>query len=171
MIHIYSGNGKGKTTAAVGLAVRAAGAGMRVLFCQFLKNGSSSEIKVLSEMKKITVRYCKECNRFTFRMNEEEKIIVKNAHNKLLNEIKRLISSDSVDIVVMDEIFRAYNAMLVDKKEVRNIVIDCPEHIELILTGRSPAPIFRKYADYYSVIRAVKHPYNNGVKARKGIEY
>lgn len=61
--------------------------------------------------------------------------------------------------------------MLVNKKEVRNIVIDCLEHIELILTGRFPAPIFRKYADYYSVIRAVKHPYNNGIKARKGIEY
>ena len=171
MIHIYSGNGKGKTTAAVGLAVRAAGAGMRVHFCQFLKNGSSSEIKVLKELKNVTVRYCKECNSFTFQMNEEEKIIVKNAHNKLLNEIKSLIRSDSVDVVVMDEIFGAYNAMLVDKKEVCDMVSDCPRHIELLLTGRSPAPIFEKYADYYSIIQAVKHPYNNGIKARKGVEY
>lgn len=171
MIHIYSGKGKGKTTAAVGLAVRAAGAGMRVHFCQFLKNGSSSEINVLRGLENVTVRYCEECSKFTFQMNEEEKIIVKNAHNKLLNEINRLICSDSVDVVVIDEIFGAYNSMLVDKKEVRNIVINCPEHIELILTGRSPASIFRKYADYYSVIRAVKHPYNNGITARKGIEY
>jgi len=91
MIHIYSGNGKGKTTAAIGLAVRAAGAGKRVLFCQFLKNGSSSEISVLKELKNVTVRYCVECGKFTFSMNDEEKMIVKSAHNKLLNEIRELI--------------------------------------------------------------------------------
>ena len=171
MIHIYSGNGKGKTTAAVGLAVRAAGAGMRVHFFQFLKNGSSSEIKVLKELNNVTVRCSGECKKFTFQMNEEEKIIVKNAHNKLLNEIKNLIKSNSADVVVMDEIFGAYNAGLVDKKSVRSIVSECSGRVELILTGRSPAAVFRKYADYYSVIRAVKHPYNSGIKARKGIEY
>lgn len=171
MIHIYSGNGKGKTTAAVGLAVRAAGAGKRVLFCQFLKNGSSSEISVLKKLKNVTVRYCVKCEKFTFRMSDEEKMIVKSAHNNLLNEIRELIRRESVDVVVMDEIFRAYNAMLINPKEVCDLVKDCPENIELILTGRSPAPIFRKHADYYSVIRAVKHPYNHGIKARKGIEY
>lgn len=171
MIHIYSGNGKGKTTAAVGLAVRAAGAGLRVHFCQFLKNGNSSEINVLKQLKNVTVQYCNECGKFTFQMNDEEKSIVKTAHNKMLSEIKELICNVSVDVVVMDEIFRAYNAMLINKKEVCDLVSDCPNNIELILTGRSPAPIFKKHADYYSVIRAVKHPYNRGIKARIGIEY
>ena len=171
MIHIYSGNGKGKKTAAVGLAVRAAGAGKRVLFCQFLKNGSSSEVSVLQKCKNITIRYCDACGKFTFDMNDAEKGIIKFAHNKLLNEIRELIRCESVDVVVMDEIFGAYNAMLIDKKEVCRLVSDCPKHMELILTGRSPAPIFRKHADYYSVIRAVRHPYHRGIKARKGIEY
>ncbi|MDE6019512.1 MAG: cob(I)yrinic acid a,c-diamide adenosyltransferase [Ruminococcus sp.] len=171
MIHIYSGNGKGKTTAAVGLAVRAVGAGLRVHFCQFLKNGDSNEINILKQLNNMTVGYCEECRKFTFQMNDDEKNIVKNTHNKLLNEIESLISQNSIDVVVMDEIFKAYNSALLDQKKVREIVYNCPKHIELILTGRSPSKVFKKAADYYSVIRAVKHPYNNGIKARKGIEY
>lgn len=171
MIHVYSGKGKGKTTAAVGLAVRAAGAGMRVYFYQFLKNGSSSEIKALRELKNVTVGYCRECNNFTFQMNEEEKNIVKNAHNKLLDEIKSHISKKSADLIVIDELFGAYNALLIDRKKVRDIIYNCPENIELILTGRAPTKVFRKAADYYSVINAVKHPFDNGIRARKGIEY
>lgn len=171
MIHVYSGKGKGKTTAAVGLAVRAAGAGMRVHFYQFLKNGSSSEIKVLRELESVTVGYCRECNKFSFQMNDEEKIIVKNAHNELLDEIESHIRKKTADLIVMDELLGAYNALLIDRKKVRDIICGCPDDIELILTGRAPTKVFRKAADYYSVINSVKHPFDNGIRARKGIEY
>ena len=77
MLHIYTGNGKGKTTAAVGLAVRACGAGLRVAVFQFLKNGSSSEISVLRSLPGMTVETCECCNKFVFRMSEEEKSAVK----------------------------------------------------------------------------------------------
>ena len=73
MLHIYYGNGKGKTTAAVGLTVRAVGSGMKVAFFQFLKNGSSSEISVLEELENVTVICCEECQKFTFAMNDLEK--------------------------------------------------------------------------------------------------
>lgn len=171
MIHIYSGNGKGKTTAAMGLAVRAAGAGLRVHICQLLKNGSSSEISVLKQLENVTVRYCTECDKFTFLMNATEKEIVKKAHDQLLDEIALRIRERTVDVVVMDEMLGAYNAKLLDRKKVRNLIESCPRDIELILTGRAPAKVFRESADYYSAIREVKHPYHNGVKARKGIEY
>lgn len=95
---------------------------------------------MLKELKNLTVQYCNECGKFTFQMNDEEKNIVKAAYNKMLNEIKELICNNSVDVVVIDEI--AYNAMLINKKEVCNLVSDCPKNIKLILTERSLASIF-----------------------------
>lgn len=169
MIHIYTGSGKGKTTAAAGLAVRALGAGLRVCFFQFLKNGSSSEIKVLRDAG-ADVHFCKECNKFTFAMTPEEREKVKLAHDRQLNDIKQLIVSGDADLIVLDEIFAAYNSNILDRRIARDIV-SCAGETELVLTGRSPSRFFRERADYISSISAVKHPYTKGIPARKGIEY
>ncbi len=171
MIHIYSGDGKGKTSAAVGLAVRGAGAGLRVAFFQFLKDGSSSEIAVLKEIKGITVRCCEGCRKFIFEMSEEEKAAVIEEHNRMLSEICSVIEGHEADIIVLDEFFDAYNTGFFDRLTAEDIVTQRSGSIELVLTGRDPAALFCGIADYHSEILSVRHPYNKGAPARKGIEF
>lgn len=171
MIHIYSGDGKGKTTAAFGLALRGAGAGMRVCIFQFLKDGSSSEIGVLKSVKGISVTCCDECQRFVFQMSEIEKAAVIKKHNEMLEQIKTLFQNGGADMIVLDEFFGAYNEEMFDRSAAERIVLSCPDSIELVMTGRDPAKVFCEHADYHSEIRSVRHPYDNGAMARKGIEY
>lgn len=165
MIHIYHGNGKGKTTASVGLAIRAAGAGLRVVFVQFLKNGSSSEIKILKNF--VQVEYCQECNKFTFQMNDEEKAVVTEKHNQMIEKA----FESGADVIILDEFIDAYNKKMVDRKLSEILISENKETAEIILTGRDPAKVFTEQADYISEITAVRHPYKKGVTARKGIEY
>ena len=171
MIHIYSGDGKGKTTAAVGLALRGAGAGMRVSFFQFLKDGSSSEIGLLKSVKRISVTCCRECGKFVFQMTEKEKAAVTASHNEMLEKIKKAVKDGGADMIILDEFFGAYSEGMLDRSAAEEIVLNCPDSIELVLTGRDPASIFCQRADYHSEIRSLRHPYDKGIKARKGIEY
>lgn len=169
MIHIYTGNGKGKTTASVGQAIRGAGAGMKVFFFQFMKNGNSSEISVLEKIG-ITVMCCHECNKFIFQMNEGEISAVKVSHNRMLDKAINIIESGSTDMIVLDEFFGAYNANLFDR-ELAGKVVSFDSGTEIILTGRNAPALFMDKADYITVMQKEKHPYNNGAGARKGIEY
>ena len=171
MIHIISGNGKGKTSSAVGLAVRAAGADMKTAIFQFLKDGSSSEIGVLRSANGITVRCCEECRNFLWEMDNDEKKAVTESQNRMLEEAKDLIAGKAVDMVVLDEFFAAYNTGTVDKALAEEIVLSCPDRVELVLTGRDPAEVFCNAADYHSEILSVRHPYDKGISARKGIEF
>ena len=171
MIHIISGNGKGKTSAAAGLALRAAGAGMRVIFFQFLKDGSSTEIGVLRSVKGITVSCYEECRKFLWEMDEGEKRAVTESRDRMLKEAGELITGGGADMVVLDEFFAAYNTGTVDKALAEEIVLSCPDRVELVLTGRDPAEVFCNAADYHSEILSVRHPYDKGISARKGIEF
>ena len=165
MVHIYCGDGKGKTTAAVGLAVRYFGSGGRVYFYQFMKNGTSSEIDILKNIG-IYTKACKPCNKFTFLMNDDEKKLVKEYHNEMLSEISK-IKEES--LIVLDELASAYNKNLLDRCLAENIVLN--NKSEIVVTGREPARIFVDNADYISEINEIKHPYKKGIAARKGIEY
>lgn len=169
MIHIYTGDGKGKTTSAAGLAVRGAGAGMRVFFFQFMKNGSSSEIRMLENMG-INVICCRECSKFTFLMNEKELSAVRNTHNIMLEKAWSIINKNTADMVVLDEFIGAYNSSLFDRELAEKIVLSRTD-IEIILTGRNAPEIFTDKADYVTVMQKEKHPYDKGTGARKGIEY
>lgn len=171
MIQIYCGDGKGKTTAALGLAVRAAGAGMRVRFVQLLKGGHTSELASLARLPEVTVCRCDRDYGFTFRMTEADRAAVTACHNRLLTETVQAMAAHSTDLVVLDELFAAYNAGLLDRTLAEQLVRDCPASEELVLTGREPAECFLAAADYISEIRAVRHPYTRGVAAREGIEY
>ncbi len=163
ILHIYHGNGKGKTTSAIGLAIRAVGAGLKVSFVQFLKNGSSSETDIL---KYVGIEYicCETCNKFVFQMSESEKVFLKSEYNKILQQV---FSSDA-NIIVLDEFLDVYNLDMIDKSSA-----DCILNTEkeVILTGRNPAEIFINNADYISEINSIRHPYEKGVPARKGIEF
>ena len=171
MIEIYCGDGKGKTTSAIGLAVRGAGAGMRVHIVQFLKGGHTSELSILENIPNITIMRCDKEYGFTFNMDDTEKERLTACHNDLLHKASDLIWSGKTDMLILDEYFCAYNLHLFDKEFANRIVFTCPDTVELILTGRDPEPQFIEQADYVSEIHAVKHPYENGISAREGIEY
>lgn len=171
MLHIYYGNGKGKTTAAVGLSVRACGSGMSAAFFQFLKNGSSSEISVLKAMKNMTVICCEACSRFTFAMSEAEKEQVTEAHTEMLRKADELLTNGSVQLVVLDEFLDAYNKKLIDTELADRFIANAAQKGEVVLTGRAPTDSFKAQADYLTELTALKHPFEKGVTARKGIEF
>lgn len=171
MIHIYCGDGKGKTTAALGLALRAAGNGMRVHIVQFMKGSETSELSALSKIPEITVRRCDRDYGFTFNMDKESRAMIKSCHDKMLNEACFLAGSGKTDMLILDEFCCAYNNNLLDRELADRAVLEVPDSTELILTGREPDKKFIEAADYVSEIKAVKHPYIRGITARKGIEY
>lgn len=171
MLHIYYGNGKGKTTAAVGLTVRACGAGMKTAFFQFLKNGSSSEIEILRSMNSVQVFCCIECNKFTFEMSDEDKKVVTLCHDRMLQKAANLLDNNDVQLIVLDEFLDAYNKNLINKEISNQFIDNYLQKCEIIMTGRDPSEELKKCADYLTEMKAVKHPYDNGISARKGIEY
>lgn len=171
LIHIYCGDGKGKTTASVGLALRAAGQGMKVHFIQFLKGSGSGEINLLKKIDGISVECCDRNYGFYNSMSDKDKNEIINCHNKMLSEAIELAEKKSIDMLIMDEFNAAYNYGLLDKAAAANFIINKPEYLELIITGRDPDEKFIEKADYVSCISAVKHPYEKGISARKGIEY
>ena len=170
MLHIYHGNGKGKTTAAVGLTVRAAGSGMKTAFVQFLKNGTSSEISQLRALG-VTVMAAESCKKFTFQMNEAEKAQLIAEHDTMLDRCRQLIE-EGVQLLVLDELVGAYDKSLLSRDKVIELLDTAKEKgCETVLTGREPAPELEDRADYITEMKAVRHPYEKGTSARKGREY
>lgn len=171
LIHIYCGDGKGKTSAAAGLAVRAAGWGKRTLFVRFLKNENSGEVKALKQISEIEVLPLKKSYGFFSSLTEEEKKEAQATYRELWREAVSLISGGSFDILVADEFMAAYNYGLIPQEEALRFLKEKPESLEVVLTGRNPDPQLVELADYVSEIRKIKHPFDRGVGARRGIEY
>lgn len=171
LIHIYCGDGKGKTTAALGLAVRASGSGMRVHIVQLLKGGFTSELSVLEAIPNVTVERCSRNFGFTFKMSDNDKAELAKCHNGLLIRAEKLMKSGEIDMLIIDEFNAAYEYKLLDRELADRIVFEKPENIELVLTGRRPQEKFVNAADYVSEICSVKHPFKKGIAARKGIEF
>ncbi|MCM1023063.1 MAG: cob(I)yrinic acid a,c-diamide adenosyltransferase [Prevotella sp.] len=167
LLHIYCGGGKGKTTAAIGLAVRASGAGMKVCFVQLMKGGFTSELSALKLLPNIEITRCDKDYGFVKNMSGTDKISIAECHNNLL----RNAFSVGFDMIILDEFNAAYFHGLLDKKSAENFILNGKKNAEIILTGRNPAEIFINSADYISEIKCVKHPYKNGVSARRGIEF
>lgn len=171
LIHIYCGEGKGKTTAALGLALRASGSGMKVHIVQLLKGGFTSELISVSKIPDITIARCDRNYGFTSKMSEENKRLITECHNGLLANAEKLMKNGSIDMLILDEFNAAYEYGLLDKTLADRIVFEKNKETELILTGRRPQAKFIAAADYVSEIKAVKHPLEKGIKARKGIEF
>lgn len=169
LIHIYCGDGKGKTTAAIGLAIRAAGAGKKVVFTQFFKDRSSSEISVLQAVENIQTVHCNTVRGFWRRMNDIQKTQASEDYTKLLTEVIAL--AKDADLLVMDEIISACNHGAVAETAVTDFLCCKPEKLEVILTGRNPSDTMLGMADYVTEMRKIKHPYDCGIVARKGIEF
>lgn len=169
MIHLYYGDGKGKTTAAVGLAVRAAGAGMRVLFAQFFKDGSSSEIRVLSSLPGVeTVHPDLHYGRYRT-MNDGQRAAIGENYRVLFAQIAGRAAE--FDLIVLDEAVSAYGYGALDRTAVTDFLRAEGRKREIALTGRGPAPELLELADYATEMRKEKHPFDRGVTARPGVEY
>ena len=170
LVHIYTGDGKGKTTAAVGLLVRAVGASRKTLFCQFLKGRDTAELSPLAQLG-VTIFRTDAVKKFIWNMDEDEKKICVKSHQMCYNKMKAAVMSGQYDMAVLDEVIVAAAYGLVDQADLCRLIKAKPVHTELILTGRNAVEPLLSYADYISDIRMVKHPYEKGIAARRGIEY
>lgn len=170
LIHIYCGDGKGKTTAATGLAVRAAGAEKKVVFVQFLKKGDSSEIKSLKKLERIEVCSLSTHLGFFKTLNDEEREETRHNHTLLFEKIILQTQSDT-DVLILDEVITACNYQMIQEGELVDFLQKKPEHLEVILTGRNPSDKLLDMADYVTEMKKIKHPYDKGIIARSGIEF
>lgn len=167
MIHIYTGDGKGKTTAAIGLAVRMAGYDKKVLVAQFLKGSRTGELALLNGAPNVTVIRCGQNCGFVNAMSNADKDSVRKTHNENLFCI--IDNMARFDMIVLDEIFDALGCGLADAEAAKHIAENFSG--ELVMTGRNPDKYFTDAADYITEMKKVKHPYDKGVMAREGIEY
>ncbi len=171
LVHLYSGDGKGKTTAGMGLCIRAAGHGFRVLICQFLKDGRSGEREAMEQIPGITFMPVPDQVPFTFRMSPEEKEAARDICSKMLEEAFCLVRSGNYDVLFLDEIVYAIRTGMADEERLVRFLEEKPEKLEVIMTGQDPGERLAALTDYHSEIRALKHPFRNGQQARTGIEY
>ncbi len=169
-IHLYYGDGKGKTTASAGLALRAAGNGLKVVFLQFLKSGESGEISALSAFNSIFVLRGK-AGGFVSRMTEEEKRQTKQIHDENLKKAILLCQAGGYSMLVLDEVCAACEYGLLDESVLEAFLEGKPDGVEVVMTGRHPQPFMLAAADYITEMREIRHPYEKGVSARRGIEY
>ncbi len=165
MLHLYWGNGKGKTTAAMGLALRALGHGRRVVIVQFLKDGTSGEIAPLRAAG-AAVYACPNA-KFTWLMDEADKAAAREASARALGRAL----AEPFDLLVLDEACAALKSSILDEALLRRAVAFAKNGREVVLTGRDPAPWLQEAADYSTEMRAHRHPYADGVAAREGVEY
>ena len=170
MIQTYFGNGKGKTTAAIGAAIRCVGCCKKVLFVQFLKNNDSAEFNVLSEIKSIDVLYSEERYELYDNLNKDRTPALTKAYNKLLFEdVKR--KENTYQMIILDEILDAAQYGYIDEDELLKLLAKLKTHSEIILTGHSLTERIANVSDYISEIKEISHPYTKGVSPREGIEF
>ena len=168
LIHVYTGTGKGKTTAAIGLGVRAAGDGLKVVMIQFMKGRRYSELDALEQIQNFSVV---QFGRDEFVSKEKPEQIDIDLAQKGLAYAKEVIRKQSYDVVILDEINVALEYRLISFQDVLQLLKDKPESLELVLTGRYASPEIIKHADVVSEILEIKHPYQKGVLSRKGIDW
>lgn len=171
LIHVYCGDGKGKTTCALGLALRAAGAKMNVVIIQFLKGSDTSELQSIKNIPEIKVLRNAEDYGFVSNMTPAQLENIKQMHNDNLNIALRLIETEKCDLLILDELTYVYDMKLIDTEKIDSLIKNKPENLELVITGRNPSSIFIDNADYITEMKALKHPFDKGIHARKGIEF
>ena len=171
LTHIYTGDGKGKTTAALGLALRFSGYGKNVIIVQFGKGSFTGELTTLAEIPNIKVLRNSRDFGFWNSMSDLEKKKLREENDTNLNTALLFVKSGGCALLVLDEIISAYENGAVDREIVDALLDKKPSETELVLTGRAAPQSFIDRADYVSEIKCLRHPYNRGIIAREGIEY
>ena len=166
-VQVYTGNGKGKTTAAIGLAIRASGAGLKVYIAQFIKQGDYSEIKTLRKLSDmITVEQYGKGRFVDGKPTREDFDIVEEGRKR----VKQVILSEKYDVIILEEANVAVKYGLIPVQELINMIINKPESMEMVITGRNASPLILDIADLVTEMKPIKHYFNKGVRARLGIE-
>lgn len=168
LVHIYCGDGKGKTTCAFGLALRCAGTGAQVRIAQFLKSGDSGEVTAMQQFDNVELLRAKQGTKFTFQMNAAEKAQAARDHTQLLRQV--FADTQHLRMLVLDEIMAACTTGMVDTDELVSLIQARPPELEVVLTGRNPPQALLDLADYITEMKKIRHPYDKGITARRGIE-
>jgi cob(I)alamin adenosyltransferase len=169
LVQVYTGNGKGKTSAAFGLALRAIGRGLRVYIIQFIKGGFDyGELHIISKLPNLTLKTYGRGKFVTTKPPEEKDIALAKEAIELAKEI---IQNGNHDIVILDEINVALDLKLIELEEVLKLIRIRPRNVELVLTGRNVPTEIIEVADLVTEMKEVKHPFNKGLQARRGIEF
>jgi len=185
LIHVLTGDGNGKTTSAIGIAVRAAGRGLKVAFIQFLKGGLSGELASMRKLgitvvsgtkhcpnssehsrvlaEKGAVLFCKDC----FVINEKDKLLTAQA----FATAEKFSSSGEYQLVVLDEIFWAMLEKLVEEEQLLRLISGKHQSCELVLTGRGATQEIENASDYVTYVNKIKHPFDKGILSRSGVDY
>ncbi|MDD4295789.1 MAG: cob(I)yrinic acid a,c-diamide adenosyltransferase [Ruminiclostridium sp.] len=172
LTHIYTGDGKGKTTAAIGLGIRAVGHDMKVLIAQFLKGRYTGELEVLKKLGNnfLVIRH-KEIKKFTCDMTEDELIELKTEVVSLFNRVVNEANTGNWDMIILDEIMASVSLGFISSGKLLQFIKSKPECLELVLTGRGAGAELIAAADYVSEIKMIKHPMQMGINARSGVEF
>ncbi|WP_027397761.1 cob(I)yrinic acid a,c-diamide adenosyltransferase [Anaerovibrio lipolyticus] len=172
LIIVHTGNGKGKTTAALGLAIRAWGDGLRVLILQFIKGGwKYGEIETIKKLGEIDGRI--ELKRLGkgFQRNTDDKAEHIEAAKEALKEAGNTFESGNYDLIILDEINYAVKFELITVEDVKALLAKRPAELHVVLTGRDAKEEIIDMADLVTEMKLIKHPYQKGIKAQKGIEF
>ena len=169
LVQVYTGNGKGKTTAAFGLALRAIGRGLKVYIIQFIKGGFDyGELYIVDKLPNLTLKAFGRGKFVTEKPPGKADVELAEEAFALAEEV---VKSGEYDIVILDEINVALNLKLIQIEKVLELIKNKPKHVELVLTGRYAPNEIIEAADLVTEMKEVKHPFNKGFQARKGIEY
>jgi cob(I)alamin adenosyltransferase len=169
-IQIYTGNGKGKTTAAMGLALRAAGHGYKVRIVQFLKGGVSGELESIKKLETVELYRVTDAERYIWDLTAEQKLDMQRRSKQMLDQTM-IWFEEGIDILILDEIMAALQYDIVQLSDVLSLLDARSDGCEVILTGRNVPEALALRAHLISEVRDIKHYFDDGVPARKGIEF
>lgn len=169
LIHMYYGDGKGKTTCSIGLAIRAAGSGMKVLFVQFMKGRDTSELRILENLENVQIFRNHKDLGFLNTMTLEQQESMKQMHQTTLEQVASIIERGDCDLLVLDELLSAYEYHLIDRDFILKILDE--RKAEIVVTGVNRIEEILDKADYVTNFKMEKHPYTKGIMARCGIEF
>jgi len=171
LVHIYTGTGKGKTTAAIGLCTRALGHGLKVCYVSFHKQPEKYGYNEMDSLKKLGAKVINHAKGHPHLDKTMDSQKIKEETYYGLNDIKKLIQKEDFDLLILDEILISVRDNFLDEQELIKFVNNKPEKLELVLTGRGATNRIIELADYVSDIQHIKHPYDKGISSRSGIEF
>lgn len=171
MIQIYTGNGKGKTTASIGQGIRAAGNGFKVYMVQFLKGGPTGELEIVKNIPNFNIFRFESPKDFVWNLKPKEIEVLKGEIKEGYNFILKAIENNECDLLIIDEIMAVLSYGYLTKEEVLKILDSNKNNIEIVMTGRDVPEYLVERADLVTEMKMIKHYFEKGVPARKGIEF
>jgi len=172
LIQVYTGEGKGKTTAAFGLALRAAGRGLHVSIVQFFKTHPSGEVLAIRQhFPEITIHQVNSQRKFSWDMNEEERTLLSVEIRAGFMQVKEFCAQRVCDLLILDEIMYMLKYAIIPLEELIDLLTNKPDSMEIVLTGRDAPPELIAIADLVTEMKNIKHPYAQDIPMRTGIEF